>query len=92
MNGITFHSIKEGQRYAILRLLEKGGEISQLRVQVPFTIMVCNKKVCTYKADFTYYDRSGKYVVEDTKGALTPVYKLKKKLLFITQGIQIKEV
>ena len=34
-----------------------------------------------YRADFSYYDkRQGKYIVEDTKGFQTDVYRLKKKL------------
>lgn len=37
-DGITFHSKKEGRRYLDLKLLEKSGQISRLRLQVPFTL------------------------------------------------------
>lgn len=91
INGITFHSLKEGKRYVALLALEKAGQIFKLQLQVPFKIVVNGKKVCTYRADFTYYDSAGKYIVEDTKGFQTPAYKLKKRLLFVTHNIEIVE-
>ena len=52
-----------------------------------------------YRADFTYYDKHGNYVVEDVKPynkrtgkfLLTPVYELKKKLMYHFKKIIIKE-
>jgi hypothetical protein len=91
VNGITFPSIKEGKRYASLLLQEKAGEIFKLKLQVPFKILINGQLVCTYKADFTYYTKSGNYIVEDCKGVRTPVYKLKKRLLLLTHSIEILE-
>lgn len=54
---------------------------------------VCVEKECSYKADFTYNDNreDGAFVVEDTKGMKTEVYKIKRKLMLQVHGIKIKE-
>jgi hypothetical protein len=44
--------------------------------------------ICTYIADFTY-TRDGKYIVEDFKGVLTDVFKLKRKLMKAIFNIDI---
>ena len=44
-----------------------------------------------YVADFVYYDKNGKLVVEDFKGYKTDLYKLKKKLMKYIYNIDIKE-
>lgn len=98
INGIRFPSIKEGNRYHELWLMEREGEISDLRLQEEFVIQNAyrrpedGKKVAAikYLADFTY-TQNGLQIIEDAKGIKTPVYKLKKKLL-AKQGIEIKEV
>ena len=83
--------MKEARRYSVLSLLQKTGEISNLRLQVPFKIVVNGILICTYKADFVYNDRDGKQIIEDTKGMRTQVYNLKKKLLHATSQLQITE-
>ena len=45
-----------------------------------------------YIADFTYITKDGKFVVEDTKGIRTDVYRIKRKLMLQVHGIQIREV
>lgn len=92
INGKWFASKKEAKRYQELCLLQKAGEISHLKIQVPFPIVICGEKICKYIADFTYQLPSGKLVVEDAKGFKTPIYKLKKKLMWIFLKIDIKEV
>jgi len=81
VDGIKFHSKKEAARYQELKLLHDTGVISELQLQVRFPIVVNGKKICTYIADFTYFDRKGKFFCEDVKGILTPTYRLKKKLV-----------
>ena len=49
------------------------------------------ERKCTYKADFVYVDKTGKTIVEDVKGFRTEVYKIKKKLLLFTHGIELLE-
>lgn len=85
-----FDSKKEAQRFDQLMLLMKAGHIGGLLSQVPFRIEVNGIKICKYIADFTYME-NGKYIVEDTKGKRTDVYKLKKKLMLAVHGIEIKE-
>lgn len=92
VNGLKFDSIKEAKRYVSLYYRQKAGEIFKLQRQVNFPIVIKDKKICIYKADFVYYNASGQMIVEDAKGVRTPVYKLKKKLLFQIEGIEIIEV
>ena len=47
---------------------------------------------CSYIADFVYQDKTGKTVVEDTKGIRTKDYILKRKMLLYFHGIKITEV
>lgn len=103
VDGIIFDSKHEAERYAELKLLEKAGEIRDLKLQEKFclvpTIEGEGRKIAQravyYLADFTYWERNGKYwkrVVEDAKGVRTDVYKLKKKLMRWRHGIEIREV
>lgn len=92
VGGKKFDSKKEGRRFIELCLLRDAGDITLLRTQVVFWIIIKGHKVCSYKADFVYYNRSGNMIVEDVKGIRTPLYKLKKKLLLHTLGIEISEI
>ncbi len=101
-DGKTFDSQKEAQRYAELRLLERGGVIKDLKCQVKFELiptqrnMYGNKiveKAVNYIADFVYTDvKLDDTVVEDTKGFRTKEYIIKRKLMLWVHGIEIKEV
>ena len=79
-----FDSKLEAARYKILKQLEQAGELTDLEVQVDFPCVVTvngeDQKICSYIADFRY-KRDGEYVVEDTKGVITQVFRLKKKLV-----------
>ena len=83
-DGIVFDSKLEAARYKILKRYEEDGEITDLEVQVDFPCVITvegeDKKICSYVADFRY-KRDGKVVVEDTKGIITQVFTLKKKLV-----------
>ena len=96
LDGITFASRKEANRYQELKLLEKAGEISKLALQPSFILSVNGQKICKYVADFGYIDimagDRGELVIEDVKGVKTPAYRLKKKLMSAIYGIEIKEV
>ena len=89
--------MKEGERYIELSLLQRAGEISDLRLQVPFELVPKQKdsrgrviREIRYIADFVYTE-NGKTVVEDVKGCKTAEYKLKKKLMKYFHNIEIKE-
>lgn len=98
LDNITFDSKKEANRYYELKLLEKANEISNLELQKEFILQesfkLNNKTIrkISYITDFFYIDKQGNQVVEDTKGMLTDVYKIKKKLFMKRYGIEIKEI
>lgn len=81
----VFDSIKEGQRYRELAMLEKAGKISNLELQPKFLLQESFRKngktyrKIEYVADFQYIE-NGKTIVEDVKGIQTDVFKLKHKL------------
>jgi hypothetical protein len=97
MDGFTFDSGREVDRYLQLLMRQKMGEISGLTVHPRFLLKVNEEKVCTYIADFQYWvchsDIKGScMVVEDAKGKRTRDYIIKKKLMLAVHGIEIKEV
>ena len=97
IDGIFFHSKAEGQRYIQLKELVKYGAIERLELQPSFECTVKNKKITTYRADFRYQvlDDRGyaiKEVVEDVKGMITDVYKIKKKLVEACFEMEIIEI
>lgn len=65
-DGVVFDSKAEMKRYAELKLLERAGEITDLRRQVKFPLVIDgrpvlirsdgfpNGRACSYKADFAY--------------------------------------
>jgi hypothetical protein len=93
-NGIKFDSQGERDRYKVLELRQKAGEIYALQTQIKFVLVVNNIKVCNYIADFSYIINQKKglddqYVVEDFKGVITGLFTLKKKLMKAVYGIDI---
>jgi hypothetical protein len=96
--GEVFDSKKEYTRWCELALLQKAGQITDLKRQVKYELIPSQKidgkvaeRACTYVADFVYQE-NGKTVVEDVKGYRTPEYILKRKLMLWVHGIRIKEV
>ena len=87
IDGITFASGLEGQRYRMLKLMERAGEIADLRLQVAYSLEVNGAKICKYIADFVY-SINGVEVIEDAKGKQTDVFRLKFKHM-AAQGNQI---
>ncbi len=95
VDGVTFDSKRESERWLMLRALAQVGEITCLERQVPFPLIVNGKQVAKFVADFTYRDKQGHKVVEDVKSSHTrklPVYRLKNKMFSAQYGFQIKEV
>lgn len=89
-----FDSAKEWRRNQELETLQRAGEISELKRQVPFTLMPSytisdettkqgfrTVREIRYIADFTYRLKNGKRIIEDVKGIQTDVFKIKRKLL-----------
>lgn len=108
VDGERFDSIKEASRWKDLLLLQRAGEIKDLRRQVQYELVPPHGKNrgVYYVADFVYLERpkgwekiqaAGQYVdwvgvVEDVKGVRTREYGIKKKLMFHVHGILIREV
>lgn len=86
VDGITFDSRKESERYMTLKQKQKDGLISELEMQKKFLIVPKengNRRARYYVADFVYLE-NGKKVIEDVKSPITkknPVYSLKKALI-----------
>lgn len=97
VDDIKFDSRAEARHYVQLKLRQRAGEISDLKLQVPFELVHAvrlygrKRPAIKYVADFTYTE-DGKLVVCDVKGMKTPVYILKRHLLMATHGIEILEV
>ena len=99
IDGKTFDSVKEANRYTSLLLLSRAGVIIDLQTQVKFVIIPTQRdaegnlieKECSYKADFVY-KRDGQTIVEDTKGFKTPEYIIKRKLMLYIHNIRIQEI
>ena len=97
VNGITFDSRKEANRWIELSLLERVGKVTNLQHQVKFELIPSQRidgkvveRAVNYIADFVY-EENGKTVVEDTKGFKTPEYIIKRKLMLWVHQIQVKE-
>lgn len=96
VDGMTFDSRREADRYLVLKRMEKDGDIEDLRRQVRYELVPAfdvdgkHYRPIFYTADFVY-TTSGKEVVEDVKGMRTDVYKLKSKLFALRYGMSIKE-
>jgi len=100
LDGITFDSKAEADRYADLKLMVKARQITDLQLQPSFILQDSftrnGKKIrpIEYRGDFAYYEKGGsRLVVEDVKGTRTREYLLKKKLLlFHYPEIDFREI
>jgi hypothetical protein len=93
VDGILFDSLLEARRYGELKIEERAGIITGLEVHKRFSLDVNDIHICEYESDFVYC-RDGRLVVEDTKSnpTITPLYRVKKKLMCAIHGIEIQEV
>lgn len=102
VDGIEFQSKKESLRYKELKLLERAGLITDLKLQTSFELQPSFKRngktirAITYKADFDYMTKDGRHIVEDVKSKATEkdkVYRLKRKMLqYKYDNIEFKEI
>lgn len=93
VDGINFDSKAEAAFYGELKLLEKGGEISQLEVHKRFPVEINGQKAFTYVCDFYYFDHlKREYIVADVKGVKTATYRLKKKIFELATPYKITEI
>lgn len=90
VDGFTFDSRGESQRYVWLKARAEAGEISNLERQVSYRLEVAGYKIADYRPDFRY--RVGDVeVIEDfkSKATVTPVFRLKSKLMKALHGIDV---
>lgn len=92
-NNIKFDSLAERDRYIELRAMELSGKISGLIVHgkgLTYTLVAGFKyqtyqgetkthRAITYIPDFGYFE-NGRWILEDVKGQVTDVFKIKHKL------------
>lgn len=99
IDGISFASRREAERYLDLKTLERFGVITELELQKKFELQPSfmykgrRQRPINYICDF-YYKQDGKYIIEDVKSPVTinnSTYKLKKKMM-LYRGYEIKEV
>ena len=86
VDGITFDSKLEADRYIQLKLMNKAGEITDLQLQPELQIFQGyvnhytgeKHKSRFYVGDFKYLDlHTQQWIIEDTKGMETPEFRLK---------------
>jgi hypothetical protein len=99
VDGLTFDSIKEANRWQELRLMERAGKITGLSRQLRIEIVQKTKlhRARHYVADFVYFDKEhGKTIYEDVKGykkgLAYQMFSLKRDILYWRHGIEVTEV
>lgn len=90
VDGYRFASLKEANRYGLLKAAAQNGKISRLEIHPRFILqekfrdnLGTKHRAMYYEADFKYYvPLKGQLVchVEDVKGTKTKEYMIKKKL------------
>lgn len=105
VDGQKFDSKAEADQWLILKARERAGEIHGLLRQVHFALYTATAdremrvRVSAYIADFVYVDGDGtkhvgaRHVVDvKRRQTKTQVYALKRKWLYLQDGIVIEEV
>jgi hypothetical protein len=97
--GVSFDSESEHRRWQELELLQKAGEIRELRLHPRYDLSVNGYHICRYVADYEYECRNDPlspqkwvWVCEDRKaGAITqtPTFRIKRKLMLAIFNINV---
>ena len=81
IDGVTFDSLGEANRWRQLKLLQRAGVIKGLGEPHPsFPIVVDGVAICSVEMDFAYSE-NGAAIAEDWKGLDNALSRLKRKLL-----------
>lgn len=92
-NGQVFDSKREAARYGELLLLERNGEVRNVRRQVLYELKVNGVLIAKYFADFVYELRTrGQWeeIVEDVKGYPNDRWPMKKKLMKAIYNVSVQ--
>ena len=102
VDGKWFASKLEAGHYSLLKTLERAGQIKELELQPVYPLTCGGKPVlirskgypggrkAKYVADLRYRDKWGAVEVVDSKGADTPVSRLKRALVEAEYGIKVE--
>lgn len=86
VDGFTFDSKSESERWVELQILLRNGQISDLERQRSFDLHGRDGSVvCRYVLDYCYTE-DGKKIAEDRKGFKTATYRLKRKMFIAEYG------
>lgn len=97
VGGVAFDSRREAARWQELQMLERAGQIRDLRRQVAFELVpgvkfagaARKKPALRYTADFVYTERD-KQVIEDVKGVETREFRMQRHLLLALHGLEVR--
>lgn len=93
LDGITFDSKREAAYYAELKIRERVGEVVDVELRKPFSLVINGQLIGTYRCDFAFYDNRTKcYRVVDVKGMETREFKRTKRLMRAIHGIDVEVV
>ncbi|MCL1999301.1 MAG: DUF1064 domain-containing protein [Turicibacter sp.] len=80
MDGYRFASKAEAERYLILKMLLKSGQIQEFSLQPKFPLHAPDgTRIGHYIADFLVVDKKGAKWAEDVKGVRTQLFNWKAK-------------
>lgn len=91
VDGIKFASKAEAKRYCDLKLLERAGQIRDLKVHVEYPLIVNGEKVGKYTCDSEYIE-GDVLVTEDVKGRAARDWPLRKRLFAALYGRKVREI
>lgn len=91
VDGIKFASQAEAKRYGDLKMLERAGQIRDLKVHVEYPLIVNGQKVGKYTCDSEYIENDA-LVTEDVKGRAARDWPLRKRLFAALYGRQVREI
>ncbi len=89
--GLNFDSKIERDYYILLEFRLKKNKIKKIELHKRIDLMVNGQLICFIKPDFTIVNNDDSISYHDTKGVVTPLFKLKAKLFksIIGKGIKI---
>ena len=95
MDGVVFASEAEMKRFADLQMLERAGEISDLRRQQSYDIEIKGHHFCTFTPDHEYLNKKGTPIIEEFKTGMSVKdkdYQLRKRAFELYYGLTVTEI
>ena len=95
IDGIAFSSALEGAVYSILKIREKAGELSEIKLQTCVRLIEkcseCGREAMDFKVDFSATLPNGKTLFVEAKGVRTNSY-IQREKAWKTKGPGVLEV